>query len=541
MAAVHKDAERLIAKKLRASVGRLGTVTNAEFANWVQNPADLAELVDCIVAMAGNQAHADNTPASSLGMVGLIPADGYQIAGNVVTCVMDVNDMDDNGGTMATVEKIADAVPQEPNTVQFKVIGYTGSDEGLVAIAEWLPLGRKLNIPSASRMIFLSFAEAALAKQEFEAQKGKIDLAESHKPVEKLVHSLTMSGAKEHYFKIFLAIKYLFPMEKFNAVFMKFEDIAKATEYAELHQFSIGRAKEHMNTIVKRLDPRLLNGNVYLFTEKGAVAFLSFNFGAGADQISTASIIKSSEKSNSIATITQRHQNLRFVLQIMRSMFIPDLVDAVEKMIQDVKDQLKPTSAGDFSTVVDALLHGMSQPPPEVCGSQRAIFQHVQEVVFDLSPSNQLVEEYKQEANAKIQADLTATTDAMRLELQQLRDRDSAGANAARSFGNQHGFGPAGNQKRKNTYAAASAPKVARPSTFQDRLQEWLSKAPVQPPAGRVHICGRTAKGLSCDKETRGAGHAHNRENAHVEEPWMKTPAYRAWAKLRPLYVEPKV
>ena len=171
--AAHRDAERLIGKKLRASVARLVTVTDAEFAAWEQNPADLDELRDCRICMAGNQAHADNTPASRRGMVAILPADDYIENGPVVTCVTDINDMDDHGSNMATVQKIEDGVPQEPNTIRFKVVGYTGSEEGLKVIALWLPLGKTVDVPEGAKMIFLSADEAALVMEDFEAQKGE--------------------------------------------------------------------------------------------------------------------------------------------------------------------------------------------------------------------------------------------------------------------------------------------------------------------------------------------------------------------------------
>ena len=540
----HREVERLIGRKLRASVVRLGTVTDAEFAVWEQNPADLDELRDCRICMAGNQAHADNTPASRRGMVAILPADDYIENGPVVTCVTDINDMDDHGSNMATVQKIEDGIPQEPNTIRFKVVGYTGSVEGLKVIVLWLPLGKTVDVPEGAKMIFLSADEAALVMEDFETQKGKNDIEESHKPVHKLVRSLTMSGPKENSYKHFSSIQFLYPVEKFNDLFMRYEEVKEATDYAVLDQFSTGRTKEHLNLLVRKLDNHLLNTDVYTFSESGAHNFLSLNFGDGVGQISSVVIIKSTEKKNSISSITQRHQNLRYMMEVMHEVFTTAFVTLVADMIHDVKDEVKPSTPEEFTLIVDALLGGMSHPPPSACGSSEDILQFAESVVFDLSANNKKVEGYKRDAQAKIQAALVATQESQRVEIMQLRDATSTGAYGARSsFGQQRNNGNNNGSKRKSFNGAATtgAPKVARANTYQDRLRVWLSEAPMQPPAGRVHLCGRTAKGLMCDKEHKGVNHAHNREHAHAEEPWMQNPAYRAWAKLRPLYFEPKV
>ena len=109
-------------------------------------------------------------------------------------------------------------------------------------------------------------------------------------------------------------------------------------------------------------DPEWL-GDGLQFTMPQITAIVTLNFGTNKDQISIATIVKTSEKKHGTKSINQVTINLQFALNVLSILFDREVVERMNRLFSSIKDELLPSTSTQYIQMVDAFLSAAQNPP----------------------------------------------------------------------------------------------------------------------------------------------------------------------------------
>ena len=268
-------------------------------------------------------------------------------------------------------------------------------------------------------------------------------------------------------------------------------------------------------------------------------AFLTLDFGNAKDQISSAAIFKSSDSDlhgdNTVANVLH---HTTFMLEVLKLVFLPEVVTRIATMIQDVREKMRPQSGLQFTTLIDAMIQAISKPqiPDRV---SIGAFLRFCDVAFDTSSNNQNVVNYKEDMVRQSAAAQDAAIASQAADVADLKIQLAASKRSALSMSSGSNFAKSGGQpstKKAKTGTDKKPSRMQNTTTLVELIQKHMKKAPVDGYASKNHtdkkpLCVSIAKGKLCVAHGKGGCNQY----VHERLPEM-TDAYVAWAAKRPVY-----
>ena len=404
----------------------------------------------------------------------------------------------------------------------FRVVAYSGIVNAQLAAQSVLPIGSIFSLGNDNRILVLSPVESDVLGQMIASEeKGKISSAHNQ-PFLHLARTQAITADKRALFGKVKRLQSLFG-DAFVTTFSKPEDFPELNNGTlSIEYFTMEIALNKINLALKTyLDPEWL-GDGLQFTMPQVTAIVTFNFGTSKDQISIATIVKTSEKKHGIKSINQVTINLQFALNVLAILFDREVIERMNRLFSSIKDELLPSTSTQYIQMVDAFLSAAQNPPINI-----NVITWLNFSAWNTSTDNVQYRKYhqaqldveKEKQQAINDATLAATT-ALREEIRDIHKAKPLPSNGAKQ-----------GTKRKVSATKTATDIKDKKAVFLNALKAHGALEPKDGsvPPGTKPLCPRVANDQECVSKSKGfCDHCSHDKTASM------TPAYIQWCKDRP-------